>query len=139
MLVGALVALAGAGAVATATPLDVELQAAAASWDHVVEVGELGGGTPSYSDELTSSPVTVVTSGTTVRWFWTGSLSHSVTSGIASPAGGDGTFDSGVRHASQEPENGGNGQPFMVTFTQPGVYKYFCEVHLAQHGVVVVV
>jgi plastocyanin len=57
--------------------------------------------------------------GDTIHWVWDSS-GHSVTSGTG-PAG-DGSFDAGVQSA---------GFTFDRTFTQPGVYHYFCKIHYA--------
>jgi plastocyanin len=121
-----------------AAPLALNLPAVEANVDAAILVGELEGA-PAYRDEATGLPVTVVSAGSSVRWFWDGAQTHTVTSGLASATGPDGEFDSGERHALNEPENGGSSAPFVVTFQDTGVYKYYCQVHQAQHGILIVV
>jgi plastocyanin len=76
---------------------------------------------PAFNDPATGLPLTVAT-GTTVQWAWQGSLHHTVTEDT-------GAFTSGVL---------GPGSTFTQTLDAPGVYKYHCEVHPMQHGVVIV-
>ncbi len=59
-------------------------------------------------------PATVhVAPGTTVQWTNTGLTEHSVTAD-------DGSFDSGMLAP---------GDSFSMTFTDPGVYQYYCQAH----------
>ena len=65
------------------------------------------------------SPSTVnITAGTTVRWTWVNGT-HSTTSGNCCTS--DGIWDSGVRT--------GGGNTFDFTFTTPGTFRYFCQIH----------
>jgi plastocyanin len=48
------------------------------------------------------------------------------------------TYDGSARVDSGLPPNSGQPKPFNVKFTKPGVYKYFCDVHLGMVGYVVV-
>lgn len=118
----------GAASLPLAVDLDVEPAVVEASADATVDVLD---DPPRYADGTTLLPVTVVFAGDTVEWVWEGSLVHSVTSDVTT---GDG-FDSGL----QDGTTNGDNSRFAVTFDEPGVYKYFCQAHLVQHGVVVVV
>ncbi len=86
---------------------------------------------PRYSDETSMAPVSLVLSGQTVEWQWEGGLAHSVSVDFTTGE----PFDSGVQRED------GNGDPytFEMTFDEPGVYKVMCQVHLSQHGAIVVV
>lgn len=69
-----------------------------------------------------------VSVGDTVSWTFSGAP-HTVTSG--SPGAPDGHFDSGIVNP---------GGTFKVTFSTPGTFPYFCQVHPEQmSGTVVVV
>jgi plastocyanin len=73
-------------------------------------------------------PATItVEVGDTVTWTTTQSIGqqHSVTSGKPGAADQGKVFDSGL--GLQE-----NGQSFPFTFTTPGTYDYFCQVHPTQ-------
>jgi plastocyanin len=61
--------------------------------------------------------------GDTVKWTWaSGSVPHSVTSGVCNPACvSDGKFDSGTKSSGS----------FSHTFSTPGTFPYFCNVHLS--------
>ncbi len=48
------------------------------------------------------------------------------------------TYDGSTRLDSGLPPNSGAPKPFNVKFTKPGVYKYFCDIHLGMVGYVVV-
>lgn len=89
-----------------------------------------------FEDPDTGLLVSMVSSGDTVRWFWEGNAQHTVTS-VTSLSGND--FDSGFRSAGDEPENGGDEDPFLVTFDGPDVIHYQCTVHPGMDGVLVVV
>lgn len=105
--------------------------AVASSADVVIDVVD---SPPSYADSTTGLPVSVVLSGQTVQWNWEGGLFHSVTTDADLSVGSEG-FDSGQQRLEDD-------EPFSFeqTFTEPGVYKVFCQVHPdIQHGVVVVV
>jgi plastocyanin len=76
-----------------------------------------------------TQPKVTINPGDTIHWVWQGS-NHSVTSGSLPPAS-NGFFDDGVHLL---------GHTFDETFTQPGVYHYFCKIHyaLGMRGTVVV-
>jgi plastocyanin len=65
-----------------------------------------------------------VTAGDTVVWTVTSALpeGHTVTSGRFGDADAGKVFDSGVGLTE-------NGQTFEHTFTEPGNYGYFCQIH----------
>lgn len=73
-------------------------------------------------------PATItVEAGDTVTWTTTQSIGqqHSVTSGKPGAADQGKVFDSGL--GLQD-----NGQSYQFTFTTPGTYDYFCQVHPTQ-------
>jgi plastocyanin len=67
-----------------------------------------------------TQPNVAINPGDSIHWVWNGTH-HSVTSG-ALPPSFNGAFDAGVQSA---------GATFNHTFTQPGVYHYFCRIHYA--------
>ena len=56
---------------------------------------------------------------------------------LASPTGKR-TYDGSSRIDSGIPSGSGPPKPLKVTFTKPGTYKYFCDVHAGMIGYVVV-
>jgi plastocyanin len=68
-----------------------------------------------------------VSVGDTVEWVNGDGTRHTVTSGADDEA--DGMFDSGDVEA---------GESFSFTFTEPGEFAYFCDIHPTMTGVVVV-
>lgn len=62
-------------------------------------------------DNLYAPSATTVPTGTTVTWTWQGANLHTV------------TFDDGAASARQ------TSGTFQRTFTNPGTYRYHCEVH----------
>ena len=78
-----------------------------------------------------------INTGDTVTWSVTESIDqpHSVTSGTPEDAGK--VFDSGIGE-SGSPILQDNGQTFEHTFGEPGEYAYFCTIHPAMTGTVVV-
>src|ERR1700722_4408338 len=48
------------------------------------------------------------------------------------------TYNGSTRLVSGLPPNSGQPKPFVVKFTKPGVYKYFCDIHPGMVGFVVV-
>jgi plastocyanin len=68
-----------------------------------------------------NQPQVTINPGDTIHWVWQG-VHHSVTSGALAP-NANGTFDSGVQNSL--------GATFDQTFTHPGVYHYFCQIHWA--------
>ncbi|PYI92283.1 MAG: hypothetical protein DME97_11165, partial [Verrucomicrobia bacterium] len=71
---------------------------------------------PSGSMSFSPDPVTI-SAGDTVNWIW-GSSNHSVRSGI--PGQPTNTFSSGIRNPPFS---------FSHTFSSPGDFSYYCEVH----------
>lgn len=70
-------------------------------------------------DNSFDPPVLSVAAGRVVAWRHEGSSPHTVTSG--SPTENPGArFDSGTLR---------NGQGFTFTFSEPGMYPYFCKIH----------
>jgi plastocyanin len=68
-----------------------------------------------------------VRSGTRVTWTNQDDITHTVTSGI--PGSPDGRFDMKLD---------GKGTSGSATFTDPGLYPYFCARHPSMHGEIVV-
>lgn len=68
--------------------------------------------------------VLTVTAGTTVTWTNQDTVQHTVTADA-----GSGGFSSAL--LSQ-------GQTFRHTFTRPGTYQYYCEVHTSMRGTIIV-
>jgi plastocyanin len=69
-------------------------------------------------------------------WF-NGQPSLGVNPQLFRPIGGH-TYNGSARVASGIPLGSGPPKPFNITFTKPGVYKYFCDVHHGMIGYVVV-
>ena len=83
-----------------------------------------------------------VPAGTTVRWVNGERILHTVTTG----AWGDVNHKTGLR-GSQTPDGlfdhrllpeGEAGSTFEFTFATPGTYPYYCDIHKAMNGVVIV-
>lgn len=81
-----------------------------------------------------------VEAGTEVTWTNEDNILHTVTSGepgddlgmsgsAANPPKPDGLFDGQLD---------GKGSTFSFTFTEPGTYTYYCDVHREMHGEIVV-
>lgn len=85
-----------------------------------------------YSDAGTGTPVTSVATGETITWFWSQGV-HTVTHRV-NPALDvlPPEFDSGFISAN-EPD-----PTFSLAFDEPGVYEYYCTLHVTMRGVVVV-
>jgi len=64
----------------------------------------------------------------TVTWINNDNVTHTVTSGNPQQ-GPDGKFDSGLLKPGKE---------FSYTFTEIGTFNYYCQVHHAMKGVVIV-
>ncbi|CAN5473314.1 hypothetical protein BH09ACT4_BH09ACT4_22680 [soil metagenome] len=88
-------------------------------------------------------PMTItVAAGTTVRWVNGETITHTITSGTfndVNPATGirgsetpDGMFN--VKLAPK----GEPGDSFEFTYTTPGTYPYYCDIHLSMNAVVIV-
>jgi plastocyanin len=83
---------------------------------------------------------TTVQVGTTVTWRNDEPITHTVTSG--SFRGVDKT--TGLR-SSQKPDGRfetkltGNGKTFSFTFTQPGTYTYYCDIHQGMNATITVI
>src|SRR2546426_11708396 len=104
---------------------------------------------PSYEEEIpkTSPPIQITVSiqppnvgtpfdpseihiipNSTVTWINNDNVTHTVTSGDPQQ-GADGKFDSGLLKPVKE---------FSYTFTEIGTFNYYCQVHPAMKGVVIV-
>jgi plastocyanin len=83
---------------------------------------------------------TTVQQGTTVTWRNDEPITHTVTSGrydgvdkttgLRSEQYPDGTFNAKVE---------GKGKTFSFTFTKPGSYTYYCDIHQGMNATIVVV
>lgn len=102
-----------------------------------------GGNPPITALGLRFSPADLtVPVGTTVRWVNEEAITHTVTSG----AWGEVNESTGLR-GTQTPDgrfdhtlsaSGEPGDTFEFTFTEPGIYQYFCRPHLGMHGTITV-
>ena len=90
---------------------------------------------------LTFNPsTTTVKVGTTVTWRNDEPITHTVTSGrfegvdkntgLRSSQNPDGTFNAKLA---------GKGKTFSFTFTQPGTYTYYCDIHQGMNATITVV
>jgi plastocyanin len=87
-----------------------------------VTVGPVG-------NELSFVPDTVnITVGDTVRWTWESDF-HSVTSGSGTSCTADGQFCSPDNMNCDAGILNDTGFVYEFTFTQPGMYQYFCALH----------
>lgn len=78
-----------------------------------------------YNDQVNGNIDLRIRPGDTVTWEWSGF--HNVVSGVPSQGSqGDGRFRSG---------NPVGDSTFSFTFTQPGTYPYYCQLH-GSHGMV---
>ena len=78
-------------------------------------------------NEFTFLPDSVtINVGDTVRWTWASDF-HSVTSGTSCTA--DGQFCSPINTNCDAGALNNTGFVYEYTFTQPGVYQYFCALH----------
>jgi PKD repeat protein len=104
---------------------------------HTVNVGQGGS---QFMDMASGSHQTTVHVGDTVQWNWMGGP-HSTTSGECTDSGG-GYYGGGVSCDSNGLwQSGSHSAPYQYTrtFTTPGTYKYYCEVHgVSMVGTVVV-
>jgi plastocyanin len=83
---------------------------------------------------------TTVPVGTTITWRNDEPITHTVTSGryegvdkttgLRSSQDPDGTFNSKLE---------GKGKTFSFTFTKPGSYTYYCDIHQGMNATIVVV
>jgi plastocyanin len=83
----------------------------------------------SQANNCFNPDVTHVTPGTTVTWQNNDKVSHTVTSGNPSDNQTGTIFDSSLI---------ASGKSFSFTFTNPGTYNYFCQVHPWMTGEVIV-
>jgi plastocyanin len=90
---------------------------------------------------LMFDPSTItVPAGTTITWRSDESITHTVTSGryegvdkttgLRSSQDPDGTFNARLE---------GKGKTFSFTFTEPGSYTYYCDIHQGMNATIVVV
>src|SRR5262245_32173994 len=78
-------------------------------------------------DNAFQAPSLTVNVGDSVVWTNSGSRAHTTTSGTSPTA--DNRWNSGPLNP---------GQTFSFTFTAPGVYSYFCQIHTSMTGAVTV-
>jgi plastocyanin len=104
---------------------------------------DMGGDFDVESISIKFMPDTItVTAGTTVKWVNGEAITHTITSGAwgdVNPATGirgtetpDGLFD-----VTLAPK-GEDGDSFEFTYTEPGTYPYYCDIHLGMNAVVIV-
>ncbi len=80
-------------------------------------------------NEFTFMPDTVnISVGDTVRWTWASDF-HSVTSGPGTSCTPDGQFCSPDNMHCEAGTLSNTGFVYEFTFTQPGMYQYFCALH----------
>jgi plastocyanin len=92
------------------------------------------------SSLMFNPPTTTVKVGTTVTWRNDEPITHTVTSGrfqgvdkttgLRSSQGPDGTFSARLP---------GKGKTFSFTFTKPGNYTYYCDIHQGMNATITVV
>jgi plastocyanin len=92
------------------------------------------------SSLMFNPPTTTVPVGTTVTWRNDESIRHTVTSGrfegvdettgLRSSQNPDGTFEAKLE---------GKGKTFSFTFTKPGNYTYYCDIHQGMNAMIKVV
>ena len=90
------------------------------------------GGTPGtneiFMQGMAFSPANkTISAGTTIKWTNKDSMTHTVTSGT--PGAPSGLFDSG---------NLASNDVFSFTFSQPGTFKYYCNIHSSMTGTITV-
>ena len=91
--------------------------------NHIVDVGVLVNGFPSFVDSVSGNTVTTISVGQTVQWNWAPGVGlHSTTSGscVPAPCTQDGQW------------NSGNLNPpaiYTHTFNQVDTYAYYCMIH----------
>ncbi|MGE5276725.1 MAG: PKD domain-containing protein [Acidobacteriota bacterium] len=105
---------------------------------HTVNVGQGGN---QFLDMSSGSHQTTIHVGDTVEWNWMGGP-HTTTSGDCSGGGGGGYYGGGTGcDGNGLWGSGAHSAPYQYTrtFTAPGTYKYYCEIHgSAMVGTVVV-
>jgi plastocyanin len=83
---------------------------------------------------------TTVKAGTTITWRNDEPITHTVTSGRF-----EGIDKSTGLRSSQEPDGAfearlaGKGKTFSFTFTKPGTYTYYCDIHQGMNATITVV
>jgi plastocyanin len=122
-------ALAGCSAEAAPSPA-APSSAASAPAGPVINLSSL-----MFDPSTTTVPV-----GTTITWRNDEPITHTVTSGryegvdkttgLRSSQDPDGTFDAKLE---------GKGKTFSFTFTKPGSYTYYCDIHQGMNATIVVV
>ncbi len=95
--------------------------------------------TTGFVDALSQSGMSEIRAGDTVKWVWSGTMNHGVSSGTCTMGGGyydpggcnsDGHFSSGTHQGPYE---------YSYKFTQAGTFPYYCTVHgMTMRGRVVV-
>ena len=124
MLCGLAVALAGGTVRPAAAPAPAAATAVPSNCPEVVEEGVVAISTYAYC------PGTItVAAGTDVRWRNDDMVPHSATVDGDGEGDGDGGFDTGLLR---------RGGTATVRFDRPGTYAYYCTIHPAMRGTVVV-
>jgi plastocyanin len=98
------------------------------------------GPTINLSSLMFNPPTSTVEVGTTVTWRNDEPITHTVTSGRF-----EGIDESTGLRSSQQPDGmfnaklAGKGKTFSFTFTKPGTYPYYCDIHQGMNATIKVV
>jgi plastocyanin len=135
LVIGAASALIAAGVLAGCsahadTPATAPTSATSAAAGPVIKLSSL----------MFNPSTTTVKVGTTVTWLNDEPITHTVTSGrfigvdkttgLRSTQNPDGTFNAKLE---------GKGKTFSFTFTKPGTYAYYCDIHQGMNATITVV
>jgi plastocyanin len=135
LIIGAASAFIAAGALAgcsahAQTPATAPISAPPAPAGPVVNISSL----------MFEPSMTTVKVGTTITWRNDEAITHTVTSGrfegvdettgLRSSQSPDGTFETKLT---------GKGKTFSFTFTKPGTYTYYCDIHQGMNATITVV
>ena len=135
LLVGVASLLISAGALAGCSA-----QAESSATAPIATTSATAGPVINLSSLMFNPSTTTVPVGTTITWRNDEPITHTVTSGryegvdkttgLRSEEYPDGTFNA---------ELGGKGKTFSFTFTKPGSYTYYCDIHQGMNATIVVV
>lgn len=135
LLIGAASLLISAGALAGCSA-----QAESSATAPIATTSAPAGPVINLSSLMFNPSTTTVPVGTTITWRNDEPITHTVTSGryegvdkttgLRSEQYPDGTFNA---------ELGGKGKTFSFTFTKPGSYTYYCDIHQGMNATIVVV
>lgn len=109
--------------------------AARANGFHTIDLPGKGGNDLPFTAAFPSKPVTGVNDFAGRPFWFNGQPSVGFNPTLLASSGGH-NYDGSTRVDSGVPL--GPPKPFKVTFTKPGVYRYFCDVHYGMVGYVVV-